>query len=108
MRTTQAQRLLVVLLVVLLVGWTGVLTRIASEEASPPRSRDPDARPNIVIILADDLGDSDLGRFGGEIETPNLDALAREGVRLTQFYTHASCSPTRSMLLSARAIHPRS
>ena len=58
------------------------------------------ARPNIVIILADDMGYSDMGSFGSEINTPHLDELANDGVRFTQFYTHASCSPTRSMLLS--------
>ena len=57
-------------------------------------------RPNIVIILADDMGFSDLGSFGSEINTPNMDALAEEGIRFNQFYTHASCSPTRSMILS--------
>ncbi len=64
-----------------------------------------DDRPNIVIILADDMGYSDLGSFGSEIQTPHLDALAQEGVRFTQFYTHASCSPTRSMLLSGVDTH---
>ena len=64
-----------------------------------------DDRPNIVILLADDMGYSDMGSFGGEIQTPNLDALAHEGVRFTQFYTHASCSPTRSMLLSGTDTH---
>ena len=59
-----------------------------------------DDRPNIVIILADDMGFADLGSFGGEINTPNIDALAHEGARFTQFYTHASCSPTRSVMLS--------
>ena len=62
-------------------------------------------RPNIVLIVADDLGFADMGAFGSEIATPNLDALAREGVRFTQFYTHASCSPTRSMLLSGVDTH---
>jgi arylsulfatase len=62
-------------------------------------------RPNIVIILGDDLGFADMGMFGSEIKTPNLDALAREGVRFTNFYTHASCSPTRSMLLSGVDTH---
>ena len=57
-------------------------------------------RPNIVIILADDMGYSDIGMFGSEIRTPNIDELAKEGVRFTNFYTHASCSPTRSILLS--------
>jgi arylsulfatase A-like enzyme len=64
-----------------------------------------DERPNIVIILADDMGYSDMGSFGGEIKTPNLDALANEGVRFTQFYTHASCSPTRSVMLSGVDTH---
>jgi arylsulfatase len=62
-------------------------------------------RPNIVVILGDDLGFSDLGAFGGEIKTPNLDALAAEGVRFNQFYTHASSSPTRAMLLSGVDTH---
>ncbi len=64
-----------------------------------------DERPNIVIILADDMGFSDMGSFGGEIATPNLDALAMDGVRFSGFYTHASCSPTRSMLLSGVDTH---
>lgn len=64
-----------------------------------------DSRPNIVIILADDMGYSDIGSFGSEINTPNMDALANEGVRFTQFYTHGSCSPTRSMLLSGVDTH---
>jgi arylsulfatase len=66
---------------------------------------DPPRRPNIVIILGDDLGYADLGAFGGEIGTPNIDALAKDGVRFTNFYTHASCSPTRSMLLSGVDTH---
>ena len=68
-------------------------------------SADLPGRPNIVVILGDDLGYSDIGSFGGEINTPNLDSLAREGVRFTNFYTHASCSPTRSMLLSGVDTH---
>jgi arylsulfatase len=62
-------------------------------------------RPNVVIILADDMGFSDLGCFGSEIKTPNLDSLAKAGLRCTQFYTSASCSPTRSMLLSGVDTH---
>ena len=62
-------------------------------------------RPNIVVILGDDLGYSDMGMFGSEIKTPNLDGLARDGVRFTNFYTHASCSPTRSLLLSGVDTH---
>lgn len=67
----------------------------------------PDAprRPNIVLILGDDMGFSDMGSFGSEIKTPNLDSLAKAGTRFTNFYTHASCSPTRSMLLSGVDTH---
>lgn len=57
-------------------------------------------RPNILVILADDLGYSDIGAFGGEIETPNIDALAANGRILTNFHTAAVCSPTRASLLS--------
>jgi arylsulfatase A-like enzyme len=66
---------------------------------------DAPKRPNIVVILADDMGYADMGSFGGEIRTPNLDSLAKDGVRFTNFYTHASCSPTRSMLLSGVDTH---
>jgi len=62
-------------------------------------------RPNIVILLADDMGFSDIGMFGSEIKTPSMDSLARDGVRFTNFYTHASCSPTRSMLLTGTDTH---
>lgn len=57
-------------------------------------------RPNIVLLLADDWGFSDVGAFGGEIATPNLDDLARRGVRFSNFHVAASCSPTRAMLLT--------
>src|SRR5512139_626440 len=62
-------------------------------------------RPNIVIIIADDMGYSDMGMFGSEIKTPNMDGLASGGVRFTNFYTHASCSPTRSTLLTGQDTH---
>src|SRR5262245_35351301 len=57
-------------------------------------------RPNVVFIMADDLGFSDAGCYGGEIATPNLDALARAGLRFTQFYNTARCWPSRSVLLT--------
>ena len=57
-------------------------------------------RPNVLIILADDLGFSDIGCYGGEIETPNLDTLANNGLRFTQFYNTARCWPTRAALLT--------
>ena len=57
-------------------------------------------RPNILIIVADDMGYSDLGSYGGEISTPNIDQLAREGVQFTQFHVTPNCAPTRAALLS--------
>ena len=63
------------------------------------------AQPNIVVILADDLGFSDLGSYGGEIPTPNLDRLAADGLRFTQFYNTARCSPTRASLLTGLYPH---
>lgn len=57
-------------------------------------------RPNIVLIVADDIGYSDFGAFGGEIETPNIDALASSGVRFSNFHAASSCAPTRAMLMT--------
>jgi arylsulfatase A-like enzyme len=62
-------------------------------------------KPNIIVILTDDMGFSDLGCYGGEISTPNLDALAAGGVRFTQFYNTARCCPTRAALLSGLYPH---
>ncbi len=62
-------------------------------------------RPNVVVILADDMGFSDLGCYGGEIETPNLDRLAENGLRFTQFYNTARCCPTRASLLTGLYPH---
>ena len=59
-------------------------------------------RPNILVILTDDMGFSDLGCFGGEIETPQLDSLAASGLRFTEFYNTARCWPTRATLMSGR------
>ena len=89
------------------------LTQNATQTATPaptpkpaPVPAQPEGqRPNIVIIVADDMGFADMGAFGSEIRTPNLDALARNGVRFTNFYTHASSSPTRSMMLSGVDTH---
>ncbi|RSM18516.1 hypothetical protein CDV31_002652 [Fusarium ambrosium] len=64
-----------------------------------------DKRPNVLIILADDLGFSDVGAFGGEIETPNIDRVAAEGLGLTDFHAASACSPTRAMLLSGTDHH---
>jgi len=63
------------------------------------------ARPNIILIMVDDMGFSDLHCYGGEIATPNLDALAKDGVRFSQFYNNARCCPTRASLLTGLAPH---
>lgn len=62
-------------------------------------------KPNILLIVVDDMGYSDIGAFGGEIKTPAIDAIADAGVRLTNFYVGPSCSPTRSMLMSGNDNH---
>jgi len=88
---------------------TSASTRLATIAASclmaigATGSSDP--RPNIVVILADDLGYSDIGCYGGEIQTPNLDRLARDGVRFTQFHNTARCCPTRAALLTGLYPH---
>jgi arylsulfatase len=61
-------------------------------------------RPNVVLILNDDMGFSDIGCYGGEIETPNLDRLAANGLRFSQFYNTARCSPSRASMLTG--LHP--
>jgi arylsulfatase len=61
-------------------------------------------RPNVLLILVDDMGYSDLGCYGGEIRTPNVDRLGRRGVRFSQFYNTARCSPSRASLLTG--LHP--
>jgi len=64
-----------------------------------------DSRPNILLIMADDLGYTDIGAFGAEIDTPNIDMLAKSGIRFTNFHTSVSCSPTRSMMLTGTDNH---
>ena len=68
-------------------------------------SLDAAPRPNIVLILCDDMGYSDLGCYGGEVRTPNLDRLARQGLRFTQFYNCAKCNTTRASVITG--LHPR-
>jgi arylsulfatase A-like enzyme len=63
------------------------------------------SRPNIILIMVDDMGWSDIGCYGGEVDTPNLNRLAREGLRFTQFYNNAKCTTTRASLLTG--LYPR-
>lgn len=82
----------------------GAGASVASAQTTRPATAAVD-RPNIVLILADDLGYSDLGSYGSEIRTPHLDALARDGVSFTQFYNQARCCPTRATLMTGRYPH---
>ncbi|MCX8157182.1 MAG: arylsulfatase [Verrucomicrobiae bacterium] len=77
--------------------WLVLCAQAARPSAAPPR-------PNIIIILADDMGYSDIGCYGSEINTPHLDGLAAQGLRFTQFYNSARCCPTRASLLTG--LHP--
>jgi arylsulfatase len=92
----------------------GVLTLslvmiLAASGCEQPReaaqAQAPGKKPNILLIVADDMGYSDIGAFGGEIRTPTLNRLADEGLRLTNFHVLPSCSPTRSVLLSGMDNH---
>ena len=64
-----------------------------------------DSRPNILLIVADDLGYTDPGCYGGDIKTPNIDLLARQGLQFTNFHTAPLCAPTRAMILSGNDNH---
>lgn len=88
-----------------LKGAAAIFALTASSAVLAQAATPTAGRPNIVVIVADDLGYSDLGAFGGEIRTPNLDALAKSGLRLTNFHTAPTCSPTRSMLLTGTDNH---
>src|SRR5262245_54924700 len=81
-----------------------MLAGLLLAESMAVASQTPSAapRPNVVFLLADDLGSHDVGWRGGEIKTPQLDKLARAGARLDQFYVQPVCSPTRAALMTGR------
>ena len=87
----KSSRLVMLVAAILLVNTSAHADKFA--HADPPR-------PNILLIMADDLGFSDLGCYGGEIATPNLDSLAADGLRFSQFYNTARCWPTRAALMT--------
>ena len=78
---------------------------VAADGAASPKPEAKSGRPNVLVILVDDMGFSDIGCYGGEIPTPNLDALAAGGVRFTQFYNTARCSTTRASLMTGLYPH---
>jgi arylsulfatase len=80
------------------------LKKVLHETVTKPGSGNS-KRPNVLLVVADDLGTLDIGAFGSEIRTPNIDRLANAGVRFSNFHTSATCSPTRAMLLSGSDSH---
>ena len=80
-------------------------TMVQSKPDWPSRPEAPAGAPNIVVILCDDVGYSDFGCFGSEIPTPNIDRLAEQGLRYTNFHVMPMCSPTRAALLTGRNSH---
>jgi arylsulfatase len=91
------------LIVLLILSWLSACQKVEPPDATiaPAASK----KPNILLVMADDMGWSDLGSYGSSIETPNLDALASRGVQFSGFYASVSCSPTRSMLLTGNDNH---
>ena len=89
--------------IILIALLTGLITTAEAQHSKPAKAATP--RPNIVLIMVDDMGYSDLGAFGSEISTPNLDKLATEGIRLREFYNNSICAPTRASLLTGQYQH---
>ena len=76
-------------------GW-----RMGTKSTEPPIPTQGEQKPNILVVIADDMGYSDIAPFGSEISTPNLQRLANRGARFTNFRVHTMCTPTRAMLLT--------
>ncbi|CAA0093082.1 Arylsulfatase [Zhongshania aliphaticivorans] len=99
--------LLLVFILAAVVAIFQIMVKPQSGEEALPKVPSPSSpvsdvenKPNIVIVVADDLGYTDLGSYGGEIETPNLDSIAESGVQFSQFHVGAACSPSRAMLMT--------
>ncbi|MCH8250105.1 MAG: arylsulfatase [Proteobacteria bacterium] len=90
---------------VLIFILVGLVTGCSNSGDNASTTSEPDNRPNILLIVADDLGYADLGVYGSKIQTPNIDGLAAQGMLFTQFHTAPMCAPTRAMLLSGNNNH---
>ena len=86
-------------------GFTGTIGRTVAESTSSWANAAPPARPNVVVVLLDDVGYSQFGCYGSAIETPALDGLAAGGIRYSNFHVTPFCSPTRACLLTGRNHH---
>ena len=84
------------------VAWCGLAIGVL---LAAPTTATAAPRPNVIVILADDMGFSDLGCYGGEIRTPNLDAMAKQGLRFAQYYTQPRCCPARASLMTGLYAH---
>ena len=84
---------------------TFLLSLLCSAGACCQLAKGDPTRPNFIIVMVDDMGFSDLGCYGGEIETPHLDGMASRGLRFTQFYNTGRCCPTRASLLTGLYQH---
>ena len=82
----------------------GLAGQSCTKKSQSERTGKEGRRPNIILILADDMGFSDIGCYGGEVLTPNLDRMATGGLRFSRFYNVARCCPTRASLLTG--LHP--
>ena len=87
------------------IGALGMTLEARAQETRDKQSGKEDDRPNIVLLIADDMGYSDVEAFGGEVSTPNVSALAEQGIQFTNYHVGPSCSPTRSMLLTGLDNH---
>jgi arylsulfatase len=105
MMRSRGQRFSVLPALAAILALTMTLAATWAYAEDPLQTEQRDKRPNFLLIVADDLGYSDLGSYGGEINTPVLDQLAQQGVRYTNFYVSPTCSVSRSMLLSGTDNH---
>ncbi|MFP4367876.1 MAG: sulfatase-like hydrolase/transferase, partial [Bacteroidales bacterium] len=87
------------------IGTMGIGFSLLMSGGCETTQDDAPPKPNIIVIMADDMGYSDIGSFGGEIPTPNIDRLAENGIRFTQFYNGGRCCPTRASLLTGLYAH---
>ena len=88
-------------------GWGGRVGKTVEESTSwwPPTPTPSSDAPNVIVVLLDDMGFSDIGPFGAEVSTPTLDRLAREGLRYTNYHTTPVCSPARAAFLTGLNPH---
>lgn len=93
------------IVIVKIICLTAITVACFTNTAASQYAAKVDKRPNILLIMADDLGYSDIGCYGGEIKTPNLDNLAKNGLRFSQFYNASRCCPTRASLLTGLYSH---